>query len=143
MERLATLHQLQNSPPGTVLRERRYAPFTGAFSEGSAEFRSTFRALPPGPTPSAAASNRRLAELDAEIRESEKKLNQYWGLSAGWVGASLPLTGRERGVNGSRPPPPQRSHTTAAPVADNDCAPRPSRRKPPAGAPVASRRRFF
>jgi hypothetical protein len=67
-----------------VFTERRGARFTDATLGGipiGTEYRSTYRALPPGPTGPGTAVDmyRRLEQLEAEIRESEKKLAKLWG----------------------------------------------------------------
>jgi hypothetical protein len=79
----ATLHQLLNSPPGTVIRERRGAALSGMTLGGiptQAEYRSAHRAgsFPARPHTAAGYYQRRLEELEQLIVEPYEKLDA-WG----------------------------------------------------------------
>jgi hypothetical protein len=71
MDGHATFDQLQNAPAGTLIRERRNGGYVVS-PDGTAEHRSTYRALPPGPEPLTPGYYRRRTE--ALIAELDKKL---------------------------------------------------------------------
>jgi hypothetical protein len=75
MDGHATLQELQNAPPGTVFKERRYCnqPPTLSGRSQEAEFRSMHRALPPGPKHQTTADMQaRLAAIEEQTRELER-----------------------------------------------------------------------
>jgi hypothetical protein len=77
MDGYATLHQLLNSPPGTTIAERRGGGYV--LEPGTAEYCSTYRALPPGPAGPGTAIDlqRRLEALEALLTETDRKLEAW------------------------------------------------------------------
>jgi uncharacterized protein YceH (UPF0502 family) len=70
-----TLHELLSAPPGTVFQERRYGEI---HSFGGSDLRASLRGS--APAGAAAEFRNRVAALEAEIAESDRKIAELsWG----------------------------------------------------------------
>jgi hypothetical protein len=90
-----TLHELLNAPPGTVFQERRYGEIQ---SFGGSGLRASFGGAPRG---TAAELRSRLAAREAEIRESDEKIDQRFGVESAMLRRHPRSGGRDRRVNGA------------------------------------------